>query len=88
MSGVEEIDFELFAFGIEVDVLIKMKIEHESGPEFFKQMIVMDGSSAQMNQFEMEGFDDFILEVEDLNEDFFGIEAFGREFELSFMNFF
>lgn len=85
---MEEIDFELFAFGIEVYVLIKMKIEHESGPEFFKQMIVMDGSSAQMNQFEMEGFDNFILEVEDLNEDFFGIEAFGREFELSFMNFF
>jgi hypothetical protein len=28
------------------------------------------------------------LEVEDLNEDFFRIEAFGREFELSFVNFF
>ncbi len=88
MGRVKKIDFELFALGIEVDVLIKMKIEHESGSEFFKQMIVMDRSSAQMNEFEAEGFNDLILKVEDLNEDLFGIETFGMEFELSLMNFF
>jgi hypothetical protein len=88
LGRVKKIDFELFALGIEVDVLIKMKIEHESGSEFFKQMIVMDRSSAQMNEFEAEGFNDLILKVEDLNEDLFGIETFGMEFELSLMNFF
>ena len=51
-------------------------------------MIVVNGSSAQMNELEVEGFDHLILEVEDFNENLFGIEAFGWEFELSLMSFF
>lgn len=49
---------------------------------------MMDGSSAQMNELEVEGFDDLILEVEDFNKNLFGIETFGWEFELSLMSFF
>ena len=41
-----------------------------------------------MNEFEVQRFDHLILEVENFNENFFGIETFGWEFELSLMSFF
>jgi hypothetical protein len=36
LGGVKEVDFEIFALGIEVDILVEMQIKHESGPEFFE----------------------------------------------------
>jgi hypothetical protein len=50
-------------------------------------MIMVDWSSAQINKLEVEGFNHLILEVEYLDDNLFGIEAFGWEFELSLMSF-
>lgn len=49
---------------------------------------MMNWPCTKVNEFEIERFDNFIVEVDDFDNDFFGIEAFGRELEVSFLYFF
>ena len=51
-------------------------------------MIVVNWSCTKMDELEIEGLNNLVLEVDDFDENSFGIQAFRWEFKVSFLYFF